>query len=113
MLRNFHEQIPPLVAAPDGGPASVFSPRFFLFAVTARAEPAMWVIKDKDSTIYLIGTLHLLRHDMEWDAAKVKKTVGESTELWLEIADADNQANLICPSCRNTDSTARIRSPAN
>jgi uncharacterized protein YbaP (TraB family) len=66
-----------------------------LFAVTARAEPAMWVIKDKNSTIYLIGTIHLLRHDMEWDAAKVKKTVGESTELWLEIADADNQANLI------------------
>ena len=65
------------------------------FTVAAGAEPAMWVIKDKDSTIYLIGTLHLLRHDMEWNAAKVKKTVGESTELWLEIADAENQANLL------------------
>ena len=39
----------------------------------------MWVIRDKDSTIYLIGTLHLLRHEMEWNAAKVKKTVTEST----------------------------------
>lgn len=66
-----------------------------LFAVAARAEPAMWVIKNKDSTIYLIGTLHLLRHDMEWNAARVKKTVGESTELWLEIADAENQATLL------------------
>src|SRR5437879_6263262 len=28
-----------------------------VLAVAARAEPAMWVIRDKDSTIYLIGTL--------------------------------------------------------
>src|SRR4051794_2172164 len=60
----------------------------------ANAEPAMWVIKDADSTIYLIGTMHLLKHDTEWNAEKVKKTVHESTELWLEIADFDNQAAL-------------------
>jgi uncharacterized protein YbaP (TraB family) len=58
----------------------------------AKAEPAMWVIKDADSTIYLIGTMHLLKHDTEWNSEKVKKTVHESTELWLEIADFDNQA---------------------
>jgi uncharacterized protein len=63
-------------------------------AVVARAEPAMWVIRDKDSTIYLIGTLHLLRHDTEWNAAKVKKAVAESSELWLEVADIDNQASV-------------------
>lgn len=54
----------------------------------------MWVIKDADSTIYLIGTMHLLKHDTEWNTEKVKKTVHESTELWLEIADFDNQAAL-------------------
>jgi uncharacterized protein YbaP (TraB family) len=64
----------------------------FWAATSARAEPAMWVIRDEDSTIYLIGTLHLLRHDAEWNSDKVKKTVRESTELWLEIADADDQA---------------------
>jgi uncharacterized protein len=66
---------------------------FALFVAmgSARAEPAMWVIKDADSTIYLIGTMHLLKHDSEWNAEKVKKTVHESTELWLEIADLDNQ----------------------
>src|SRR6478672_4471882 len=61
---------------------------------TANAEPAMWVIHDADSTIYLIGTMHLLKHDAEWNAGKVKKTVHESTELWLEIADFDNQAAM-------------------
>jgi uncharacterized protein YbaP (TraB family) len=54
----------------------------------------MWVIKDADSTIYLIGTMHLLKHDTEWNAEKVKKTVHESTELWLEVADLDNDAAL-------------------
>src|SRR6476659_3859614 len=65
-----------------------------LGVASARAEPAMWVIRDADSTIYLIGTMHLLKHDSDWNAAKVKKTVHESTELWLELADADNQAAL-------------------
>jgi uncharacterized protein YbaP (TraB family) len=68
---------------------------FFLIALSAKAEPAMWVIKDSDSTIYLIGTLHLLKHDTEWNAEKVKKTVKESTELWLEIADFDDQSALL------------------
>lgn len=65
-----------------------------LAAAVTKAEPAMWVIKDADSTIYLIGTMHLLKHDTEWNAEKVKKSVHESTELWLEIADFDNQAAL-------------------
>jgi uncharacterized protein YbaP (TraB family) len=65
-----------------------------LAATVVHAEPAMWVIKDADSTIYLIGTMHLLKHDSEWNGEKVKKTVHESTELWLEIADIDNQAAL-------------------
>ena len=55
----------------------------------------MWVIRDKDSTIYLIGTLHLLKHETEWNAARVKKTVTESSELWLEAADIDDQASLM------------------
>lgn len=66
-----------------------------LLALPAKAEPAMWVIRDKDSTIYLIGTLHLLRHEMEWDSAKVKKAVTESTELWLEVANIDDQASVL------------------
>ncbi|PYI91892.1 MAG: TraB/GumN family protein [Verrucomicrobia bacterium] len=68
---------------------------FIIFAaISAKAEPAMWVIKDADSTIYLIGTLHLLKHDTEWNAEKVKKTVHDATELWLEVADFDNEAAL-------------------
>jgi len=64
-------------------------------ALSARAEPAMWVIRDEDSTIYLIGTVDLLRRETEWNAAKVKKTVTESSELWLEVANSDDQAGVL------------------
>lgn len=65
-----------------------------LSALTAQAEPAMWVVRDKDSTIYLIGTVHLLRHETGWDSAKVKKAVAESNELWLEVANVDDVASV-------------------
>lgn len=65
----------------------------FLAVWSVRAEPSIWVIKDGDSTIYLIGTLHLLRHDTEWNSARVKKTVAQSKELWLEVANIEDQAS--------------------
>src|SRR5881394_288778 len=65
-----------------------------VLALAAKAEPAMWVIRDKDSTIYLIGTVHLLRPETEWASAKVEKAVTESTELWLEVADIDDDASI-------------------
>jgi uncharacterized protein YbaP (TraB family) len=68
---------------------------FLALALPAKAEPAMWVIRDQDSTIYLIGTLHLLRHETEWNSAKVKRAVTESSELWLEVANIDDQASVL------------------
>jgi len=66
---------------------------FVLLALSrsAKADPAMWVIRDADSTIYLIGTLHLLKHTTEWNRARVLGALAESKELWLEVADPTNQ----------------------
>lgn len=61
-----------------------------LGAAPVAAEPAMWTVKDKDSTIYLFGTVHLLRKDLVWETPAVRKAVADSRELWLEIADADD-----------------------
>ncbi len=56
----------------------------------------MWVIKDKNSTIYLFGTIHILRNTTAWNSPKIKQAVGESTELWLEIAGGESEApNLL------------------
>lgn len=61
------------------------------FRNAARAEPAIWVIRDNDSTIYLVGTLHLLRRQTEWKSAKLQKAQQQCSELWLEIANPDDQ----------------------
>ncbi|RYZ12909.1 MAG: TraB/GumN family protein [Alphaproteobacteria bacterium] len=58
------------------------------FAATgapALAQPAFWAVKDADSTIYLLGTIHLLKPDMEWRTEKLDAALAESTALWLEL----------------------------
>jgi hypothetical protein len=79
--------------APQGRMALVLAICAVAIADTfsANAEPAMWVIRDKDSVIYLIGTVHLLKHETEWASAKLDKALAESSELWLEVPDPDNQ----------------------
>src|SRR5687768_7645184 len=36
------------------------------------ADPALWVVKDKDTTIYLFGTIHVLKPGMTWFDEAVK-----------------------------------------
>ncbi|MBS0297402.1 MAG: TraB/GumN family protein [Proteobacteria bacterium] len=61
------------------------------FAAPAKAEPAIWVVKDADSTIYLFGTVHVLKPDAQWMSPKIKKAFDESQDLTLEIANVDDQ----------------------
>jgi|JI10StandDraft_1071094.scaffolds.fasta_scaffold16659_2 uncharacterized protein YbaP (TraB family) len=47
----------------------------------------MWVLQDEDSTIYITGTIHVLRDGMQWRSAKLDAALAESDELWLELAE--------------------------
>ncbi|WP_454760757.1 TraB/GumN family protein [Caulobacter segnis] len=62
------------------------------FAGSALAEPALWAIKDKDSTIYLFGTIHVLKPDTKWRSAKIDKALADSGDLTLEIVGSDDPA---------------------
>ena len=61
-------------------------------AGAAFAEPALWVVKDKDSTIYLFGTVHMLKPDTIWRSPKIDKALGAAQELWLELPTTDPAA---------------------
>lgn len=61
-------------------------------AAPALAQPAMWVIRDEDSTIYLFGTIHILKPGVQWRTEAFEKAFASSDELWLEVADSDDQA---------------------
>jgi len=60
--------------------------------VTATRGPALWVVRDADSTVYLFGTVHLLRPGGDWMTPTVSEAFDSADELWLEIEDPTDQA---------------------
>ena len=50
-------------------------------------HPALWLVKDADTTIYLFGTIHALRPGMPWFGGQVAQAFAESATLVTEIAD--------------------------
>ncbi|MCD2324685.1 TraB/GumN family protein [Sphingomonas sp. IC-56] len=59
------------------------------------ADPALWVVKDADTTIYLFGTVHMLKPGLSWFDEGVRKAFDESGELVLELVmppEAEMQA---------------------
>ena len=58
-----------------------------LSSVCAFAEPGLWVATGPNATVYLFGTVHLLRKDQPWETPRIAKALASSQELWLEIPD--------------------------
>lgn len=58
-----------------------------LLAGRAAAEPALWVAKGPGATVYLFGTIHVLRRDAAWEAPDIAAALAASQALWLEIPD--------------------------
>ena len=56
--------------------------------------PALWSISDADSTIYLFGTVHVLRPDTPWGSAKVDAAFDASQNVIFEISNPDDQAAI-------------------
>lgn len=56
------------------------------------ADPALWVVKDEDTTVYLFGTVHVLKPGMRWFDEGVREAFDASDEVVLEIAKPDPQA---------------------
>jgi len=53
------------------------------------AQPALWELKDEDTTIYLFGTVHMLKPGMTWFDDEVKAAFDRSDELVLEVVEPD------------------------
>jgi hypothetical protein len=52
-------------------------------------RPALWKVADKDTTIYLFGTIHALPDGMEWLGGPVEAALRESAQLVTEIPETD------------------------
>jgi hypothetical protein len=54
------------------------------------ARPAMWKVADKDTTVYLFGTIHLLPKGRSWRTPAFDSALAGSDELVLEVANIDD-----------------------
>ena len=61
-------------------------------ATTQDADPALWVVKDQDTTIYLFGTIHVLKPGLSWFDEAVKKAFDASQEVKLELVMPEPKA---------------------
>ena len=57
------------------------------------AHPALWVVKDADTTIYLFGTVHLMPSDASWHSPELDRAMANSRTLYIELTD-DDPANM-------------------
>lgn len=58
-------------------------------------DPAVWVVKDADTTIYLFGTIHALDGKSDWFNDEVKASFDKSDELVVEAIAPDDQMAML------------------
>ena len=78
-------------------------------------DPALWVIKDKDTTVYLFGTIHVLKPGLSWFDEAVKSAFDGSNELVIELIDppADQSQQIFTKYALDTSGkTLRDKLPA-
>lgn len=73
-------------------PAAATAPTAIV--ATTDADPALWVVKDEDTTIYLFGTVHVLKPGLSWFDEAVKTAFDKSDQLMLEMVLPDDPAQV-------------------
>ena len=85
---TLHAQSPAPAAAP-AAPAAAPAP-------TVKATPALWVVKGPKATLYLFGTIHILKPNIDWHTPAVTSALAASSSLLEEVDNVDDP-NAIRP----------------
>ncbi len=73
----------PAVAHAQAAPKAAAAP------AAKEADPALWVVKDADTTIYLFGTVHVLKPGLSWFDKAVKAAFDKSDTVVLEMIEPE------------------------
>lgn len=77
-------------------PADAFAQAAPTTVTPARGDgPALWVVRDADSTLYLFGTVHVLRPTTGWGSPRVDAAFAASQNVIFEISNPDDQAAIV------------------
>lgn len=61
---------------------------------TVDADPALWVVRDEDTTIYLFGTVHVLKPGLSWFDEAVRTAFDSADELKIEVVLPEDPTTL-------------------
>ena len=80
-------------------------------APVIEARPALWVARDADTTIYLFGTIHLLKPNMRWFQGPIRAAFDQADEVVLEVVEEDKAAapKAQYPACPIREGEALVR----
>ena len=62
-----------------------------------QADPAMFVVSDADTTVYIFGTFHVLDGKADWFRNEVQNAFNQSNELILETIGPDGPVVAVAP----------------
>ncbi len=65
-----------------------------VLALPAAAEPALWKVQGPHATVYLFGTVHVLKPAVQWRTPKIDAAFKSADVLYEEIKDGDDQATM-------------------
>jgi hypothetical protein len=80
------------------GAAALFAATCGVLPHPAHAEtahPALWVVRDADSTVYLFGSIHVMKDGVDWFSPGLHQRFDSAGEVWLEVPDLDNQVGAM------------------
>ena len=60
-------------------------------AAAQAARPGLWKLADKDTTIYLFGTIHALPDGVAWRTPTFDRAFASADELMIEVGNIDDQ----------------------
>ena len=73
---------------------------------SANVDPAMYIVRDHDTTIYLFGTFHALDGKSDWFNSQVKTAFDQSGELVLETLIPEGPVHFSSPPAMAVTPTA-------
>ncbi|HEX8645208.1 MAG TPA: TraB/GumN family protein [Allosphingosinicella sp.] len=76
---------PPAPVERPAAPAAPAAPQ----APAAEPRPAIWLLEDADTRIYLFGTTHIFERGFRWRSPRLDRVIREADELVLETDDEE------------------------
>ncbi len=66
----------------------------YAFTQDYEPAPALWKLSDEDTTIYMLGTIHLLPEGFRWRNPQLDAIIDEVDVLVVETSDADGEGAM-------------------